>query len=142
MMEPYQPGYRLPGPPLDLGDVLEELGHTPESFARIVGRTASGLRRAIRGGTTMSSSMARDVIEGLQAEGWQGDPRAIWQLQKALPGAAMDRVKERYMGSSPEPASQRAQVSRALAELMRHLGRKEVDRVYRSVFGARPNEKE
>ena len=32
--------------------MLTELGHNPESFARVIGRNASGLRRAIRGVTT------------------------------------------------------------------------------------------
>ena len=133
--------YRNPQPALDLGDVLSKLGHTPESFARTVGRNASGLRRAIRGETTMSFSAARDVIEGLFAEGWEGDPSEIWQLRKVPHGAAMNRLERRSGRMPPAPTSQ-APVTRALANLMQHLGREEVDRVYRRVFGTRPSEKE
>ena len=133
--------YRNPQPALDLGDVLSELGHTPESFARTVGRNASGLRRAIRGESRMTPSAARDVIEGLYAEGWKGDPNRIVQLRKAVPGATMNRLRERTEREPPKLSSQ-ARVRMALADLMRALGREEVDRVYGRVFGTKPGEKE
>jgi hypothetical protein len=142
MTERYPPNYRPKQKTINLADVLIELGHTPESFARIVGRNASGLRRAIRGETTMSSSMARDIVEGLYAEGWKGDPKRIVQLRNVALGVTRERLRQRaeMRPSHPTSASQGA-VSRALADLMRALGRKEVDRVYRRVFGTRPDDK-
>ena len=141
---------------LELGSVLGELGHTPESFARVIGRNASGLRRAIRGETKMTPSLARDIVEGLYAEGWRGDPNRIRQLWRAaygklgrkgrfLPsgqvimpdGSVVDpAAKPSVRGRSEPPAAVR--VRSALAELMRAVGREGVDWVYERVFGVKP----
>jgi hypothetical protein len=144
MTERYPPNYRRTQKTVNLMDVLAELGHTPESFARVVGRNASGLRRTIRGETRPTPSAARDIIEGLYSEGWRGDPNRIVQLQKSIPGAAMDRMRERTEGVPLQPMStpRDASVFKALANLMQALGRKEVDRVYKSVFGTKPSEKD
>ena len=141
---------------VELGSVLGELGHTPESFARLIGRNASGLRRAIRGETKMTPSLAKDIIEGLYAEGWRGDPNRIRQLR----GAALGQLgrQGRFLpsgkvvmpdGSVVDPASQPSvrgrseppaavRVRSALAELMRAVGREGVDWVYERVFGVKP----
>jgi hypothetical protein len=127
---------------LELGSELAKLGHTPESFARVIGRNASGLRRAIRGETRMSPSMARDIIDGLYAEGWTGDPKRIVQLQKVFPGVTVESLGRRAgRGSAYPPSAPRALLYEALSDLMRYLGREEVDRLYRRVFGMRPNER-
>jgi hypothetical protein len=128
-------------PELDLGEIIRELGHTPESFARVVGRNASGLRRIIRGEHMMARPTARDIIEGLFAEGWQGNPARIWQIRRS-PGESLRAAHRRrtaLAGQAQEPGTP---VSMALANLMQALGRKEVDRVYRSLFGTNPNDKE
>ncbi len=136
---PYRPPFQET---IELGKVLMRLGHTPESFARVIGRNASGLRRAIRGETKMTSSMARDIIEGLYAEGWKGDPKRIVQLQNVSPGLAVERLRPRAeRGPSYPPSAPRTLLYRALSDLMRYLGREEVDRVYTRVFGVRPNDK-
>ncbi len=141
---------------LDLGWVLQELGHTPESFARVIGRNASALRRSIKGMTTMHHSAARDVAEGLAREGWRGDPNRIRQLREAahgklgrqgrvLPsghiimadGSVVDPASQPSVrGGSEPPAAVR--VRSALAELMRAVGREGVDWVYERVFGVKP----
>ena len=140
---------RLPKPVLDLGAVLRDMGHTPESFARVVGRNASGLRRAIRGESTMHHSTARDIAVALAKEGWRGDPNRIRQLREAVPGVIerprdpgppATAVKPSMTVRREPPPSYRVRL--ALAELMRALGRKEVDRVYMRVFGKKPGEKE
>jgi hypothetical protein len=133
-----------PYPVLDLGGVLKGIGHTPESFARLIGRNASGLRRAIRGESTMHHSTAREVAVNLAREGWRGDPNRIKQLRDAVPG-----MIERPRDPGPPSTAKKVQrgmppsyrVRRALGELMQAVGREEVDRVYRSVFGFAPNEK-
>jgi hypothetical protein len=144
----------LPRPGLDLGSVLKDLGHTPESFARLIGRNASGLRRAIRGESTMHHSTAREVAVNLAREGWRGDPNRIKQLRDAVPGrieqprdpGPPSTAKKVQRGMPPGrsrrevPPSYR--VRRALRELMQAVGREEVDRVYTSVFGTKPNEKD
>ena len=88
----------------------------------------------------MSLSTVRDVIESLRAEGWQGDPTTIWQLRKGAPGSAIYRLAQQARSGPPTRDSE-ARVLRALVNLMEHLGREEVDRVYMSVFGERPDEK-
>ena len=141
--------YRPPYPALDLGKVLKDIGHTPESFARVIGRNASGLRRAIRGESTMHHSAAREIAVHLAKEGWRGDPNRIKQLRDAVPG-----LLERPRDPGPPGTSAKEgptkirrepppgfRVRVALEELMRAVGREEVDRVYRRVFGARPDEK-
>src|SRR4028118_615016 len=143
MTEREPPGRRPVQKTVNLMDVLAGLGHTPESFARLIGRNASGLRRTIRGETRATPSAARDIIEGLRAEGWKGDPSRIVQLPNAIQMSHVERLRERAEATLSRPApGSRAAVSRALTELMRYLGREEVDRVYGRVFGARPNEKE
>lgn len=146
MTEPYKPRYRPPEPTQDLGDALAEIGHTPESFARAIDRNPSGLRRLIRGEHRASTSMVKDIIKGLRREGFRGDTLDIKQLHQAGPRSAMGRT-EGEEGTNREPAkslqlSSRARVRAALTELMRVLDRKEVDRVYERVFGAKPGEKE
>lgn len=126
---------------VNLMDVLANLGHTPESFARVIGRNASGLRRIIKGGTSVTPSTARDIVEGLYAEGWKGDPERIVQLRNSTSRVTMDPARERT-GRKPLELSSRMRVRLALAELMRALDREEVDRVYERVFGAKPGEKE
>lgn len=128
---------------VNLIDVLAELGHTPESFARVIGRNASGLRRTIRGETRPTPSAARDIIEGLYAEGWKGDPSRIVQLSNVNPGVTRERMRQRAgVGPSRSTSTSQAPLYRALSDLMRYLGRKEVDWVYERVFGAKPGEKE
>jgi hypothetical protein len=123
--------------------VLKALGHTPESFARVVGRNASGLRRAIRGETKMNISTVKEIVEGLRKEGWGGDPFEIRQLRLAAPRTAITQPEEKERaGREPPRRSSQARVRLALGELMRALGREEVDRVYARVFGAKPNEKD
>jgi hypothetical protein len=141
---------RLPRPGLDLGNVLKDLGHTPESFARLIGRNASGLRRAIRGESTMHHSTAREVAVNLAREGWRGDPNRIKQLRDAVPGmieqpsdpgppsTAKKIRREPPPRRGPSPSYR---VRRALGDLMLVVGREEVDRVYMRVFGTRPNDK-
>ena len=134
-----------PYPVLDLGGVLKGIGHTPESFARVIGRNASGLRRAIRGETTMHHSTAREIAVRLAQEGWTGDPNEIMQLREAVPGLI---ERPRVPGppstvAKPVPRGRREpppgyRVQLALGELMRALGRREVDRVYVRVFGVSP----
>ncbi len=148
MTEREPPGRRPVQKTVNLMDVLDGLGHTPESFARLIGRNASGLRRTIRGDTRATPSAARDIIEGLYAEGWKGDPSRIVQLRNVNLGLMNELMKQRAERDRAErgpslltPASQIA-VTRALASLMEALGRKEVDWVYERVFGAKPKEKE
>ncbi len=147
MTEKYRP-YPAPYPALDLGTVLKNIGHTPESFARVIGRNASGLRRAIRGESTIHHSAAREVAAGLAREGWRGDPNRIRQLRDAVPGM-LERPRDpgppaaavksgANVRREPPPGSR---VRRALMELMRAVGREEVDRVYERVFDAKPNDK-
>ena len=139
----------LPEPGLDLGSVLRSVGHTPESFARVVGRNASGLRRAIRGESTMHHSTARDVAVALAKEGWRGDPNRIRQLREAVPGI-IERPRDPGPPSTSVKPGAKARrepppgfrVRMALGELMRALGREEVDRVYAKVFGMKPHEKD
>src|SRR5215203_1382015 len=76
---------------LDLGQVLQELGHTPESFSRVIGRNASALRRSIKGMTTMHHSATMAVARGLAREVWSGDPSRIRQLREATRGALSHR---------------------------------------------------
>lgn len=153
MTEREPPNRRPMQKTVNLMDVLAGLGHTPESFARIIGRNASGLRRTIRGETRATPSAARDIIEGLYAEGWKGDPSRIVQLRNVNLGLMNELMKQRAesvraererveMGPSRSTSTSRTPLYRALSDLMRYLGRKEVDRVYERVFGARPNEKE
>ena len=145
--------YRLPEPVLDLGHVLKGIGHTPESFARVIGRNSSGLRRAIRGETTMHHSTAREIAISLANEGWRGDPNRIVQLREAVPGiierprdpgpprdAVKPGTKVRRGPRREPPSGSRVRI--ALAELMRAVGKEEVDRIYQRVFGERPGEKE
>ncbi len=128
---------------VNLMDVLDEIGHTPESFARLIGRNASGLRRIIRGETKMTSSAAKDIAEGLVAEGWEGELMTIPQLNRALHRSASPELAARLSRASTYRRSvSGTQVSAALANLMHYLGREEVDRVYGRVFGAKPGEKE
>jgi|SRR5215211_3333876 len=136
---------RLPYPELDLGKVLMRIGHTPESFARVIGRNASGLRRAIRGETTMHHSTAREIAASLAREGWRGDPNEIIQLREAVPGLIerprnpsppSTAAKPVTRGRREPPPSYR--VRSALGELMRAVGRREVDRIYTRVFGVSP----
>ena len=137
--------YGLPEPVLDLGSVLKDIGHTPESFARVIGRNASGLRRAIRGDSTMHHSTAREIAVSLAKEGWRGDPNRIRQLREAVPGIIERPRDPGPPRTSTKPGSKARRepppgfrVRLALAELMRALGREEVDRVYERVFGASP----
>jgi hypothetical protein len=128
---------------VNLISVLADLGHTPESFARLIGRNASGLRRTIRGETKVTPSAARDIIEGLYAEGWKGDPKRIVQLSNVNTGLTRERMRQRAaVGPSWSASTSRAPLHRALSDLMRYLGREEVDWVYERVFGAKPNKKE
>ena len=141
--------YHPPKPVLDLGSVLKDIGHTPESFARVIGRNASGLRRAIRGESTMHHSTAREIAVSLAKEGWRGDPNRIRQLREAVPGI-LERPRDPgppRTGDKPGTKVRREpppgmRVRLALAELMRAVGREEVDRVYERVFGTKPGEKE
>ena len=137
---------------VNLMDVLAGLGHTPESFARVIGRNASGLRRTIRGESRATPSAARDIIEGLRAEGWRGDPSRIVQLSNVNPGVSRERMRQQAqsvraereraeMGPLRPTSTSRTPLYRALSDLMRYLGREEVDRVYERVFGAKPGEK-
>lgn len=140
---------------LELSSVLSDLGHTPESYARVIGRNASGLRRAIKGETKMTPSMARDIVEGLYAEGWRGDPNRIRQLMRAAYGKSGRRGRFLPSGQvimpdgSVDPPSQpgtrdrseppaAVRVRSALAELMRAVGREGVDWVYERVFDVKP----
>ena len=140
--------FERPEQNLDLGEVLRELGHTPESFARVIDRNPSGFRRIVRGETTMlPPSTVREIIDGLFAEGFQGDPRTIKQLGAMgwREGARVLRartVHQRGVIAGRQTVLPDTPVSEALASLMQALGRKEVDRVYRRVFGTRPDEKE
>ena len=141
---------------VELGSVLGELGHTPESFARLIGRNASGLRRTIRGETKLTPSLAKDIIEGLYAEGWRGDPNRIRQIRGAaygkpgrrgrfLPsgqilmadGSVVDPDSQPRVRGQSEPRAA-VRVRSALAELMRAVGREGVDWVYERVFGVKP----
>ena len=128
---------------VDLQEVLAELGHTPESFARVVGRNASGLRRAIRGESQMTVPMARDIIDGLVAEDWQGDPTRIRQLTRVAKHAMTYGHHRGHViqPSAPPELSSPRHVQLALGQLMRALSREEVDRIYESVFGAKPGDK-
>lgn len=139
---------RLPYPALDLGNVLKDMGHTPESFARVIGRNASGLRRAIRGESTMHHSTAREIAVHLAKEGWRGDPNRIKQLRDAVPGRLErpsdpgppgSNLKEGTKFRREPPPGFRVRV--ALEELMQAVGREEVDRVYRRVFGTKLDDK-
>lgn len=130
---------------LDLHRVLHGLGHTPESFARFIDRNASGIRRIIYGKHEVSRHMAKDIVEGLYALGFRDDPGRIWQLRKIPPGVLQAAFREqavlaRQTNASETPALG-TRVTQALANLMLALGREEVDRVYRRVFGARPDDK-
>ena len=143
MTEREPPGRRPVQKTVDLMGVLADLGHTPESFARLIGRNASGLRRTIRGETRATPSAARDIIEGLYAEGWKGDPSRIVQLGNVSLGLMNELMKQGAVVRPSRPTStSRAPLYRALSDLMRYLGREEVDRVYERVFGAKPNEKD
>jgi len=141
-------GFERPEQNLDLGEVLRELGHTPESFARVIDRNPSGFRRIVRGETTMlTSHSAREIIDGLFAEGFQGDPRTIKQLgamgwREGARALRERTMREREAFSRRQRSTSGTYVFTALANLMRGLGREEVDRVYEKVFGAKPGENE
>ena len=87
----------------------------------------------------MHHSAARDVAAGLRAEVWGGGPNRIGQLSKVAAGR-LELLEEQGVRTPRGAAPRGAGVARALAELMRHLGKKEVNRVYGRVFGERPND--
>lgn len=66
----------------DLREVLKDLGHTPESFGRFIGRNTSGFRRGLDRGR-FGPDVSRDIVRGLERSGYEGDPWRIKELQGA-----------------------------------------------------------
>ena len=75
----------------DLAEILESLNHNPESFAKVIGRNPSGFRRIVNGDVTPSSTMVADILTGLYAEGYQGEPGHVRQLKGGLRGSMWNR---------------------------------------------------
>jgi hypothetical protein len=75
----------------DIAEILESLNHNPESFAKVIGRNPSGFRRIVNGDVTPSPTMVADILTGLYAEGYQGEPGDVRQLKGGLRGSMWKR---------------------------------------------------
>jgi hypothetical protein len=97
----------------DLSEILETLNHNPESFAKVIGRNPSGFRRIVNGDVTPSPAMVADILTGLYAEGYQGQPGHVRQVKDGLRGSmwkrqwwidrAASRVPSRGLSASGAP---------------------------------------
>jgi hypothetical protein len=85
---------QIPDPQIpDLEDVLTEREETPESFARRIGRNASGFRRTLRSDKRrFSPEVAEDIAAGLKELGYEGNP---WRI-KQLRGVVRRVLKDKY----------------------------------------------
>ena len=70
----------------DLADILASLNHNPESFAKVIGRNPSGIRRVVNGDVTPSPAVVVDILTGLYAEGYRGEPGHVRQVKNRLHG--------------------------------------------------------
>lgn len=70
----------------DLAEILESLNHNPESFAKVIGRNPSGFRRVVNGDVTPSPAVVADILTGLYAEGYRGEPGQVRQVKDRLHG--------------------------------------------------------
>jgi hypothetical protein len=70
----------------DLADILASLNHNPESFAKVIGRNPSGIRRVVNGDVTPSPAVVVDILTGLYAEGYRGEPGHVRQVKDRLHG--------------------------------------------------------
>jgi hypothetical protein len=148
----------------DLSEILESLNHNPESFAKVIGRNPSGFRRVVNGDVTPSPAVVADILTGLYAEGYRGEPGHVRQVKDRLHGNMWKRQWwiDRAAGASSrsgltasgEPRQERPQTT-SFARLKdptgyrmkkifdlaaQSLGREESYERLRRLFGDEPKE--